>query len=168
MGVGDAVRWTIRPSNELDDYIYKLQKMGNDTEEMIKRSAYPAAGLIYDACISEISAIPVIQKYGKHKMLEGLTADQKDGILDGFGIAKFRNESGFIHVKLGVDGYNSTVTKRWPRGQPNAMILRSVENGTSFMRAHHPIAKAVRSSRQAAIQKMKEQFDEETRKVMGI
>lgn len=162
------MRWTIKPASELDEYIYSLQKMHLNTEEMIKRSVYPAAALVIDACASEISAIPVIEKYERHNYLEGLKADQKEGILDGLGIAKFRNQAGFIHVKIGVDGYNSTVTKRWPRGQPNAMILRSIENGTSFLRARHPIAKAIRSSRQAAEQKMKEQFDEETRKVMGI
>ena len=162
------MRWTIKPTQEMEAYIYKLQEMEKDTEEMIRRAVYPAAGLICDECVAEINSIPVIEKYGRHEMLDGLTLDQKAGILDGFGITTFQNNAGFVHVKLGCDGYNNTVTKRWPRGQPNAMILRSIESGTSFLRARRPIDRATLRTRGKAVILMRQTFDEEVRKVMGL
>ena len=162
------MRWTIKPSQEMDADIFKLQEMGKDTEEMIRRAVYPAAGYICDACIDAIEGIPVIEKYSRNQLLDGITAEQKAGILEGFGITTFQNASGFIHVKLGVDGYNSVVTKRWPNGQPNAMILRSVEKGTSFMRSRSVIKSATLKTRGNAVRIMREAFDEEVRKVMGV
>lgn len=168
MGVGDAVRWTIKPSDQIDEYIYKLDQMHANTEEMIGRSIFPGAAIVTDAIRAGIESIPEAPKQYARGMKTGLTASQKAGLLDGLGIAVMRNDGGFLNVKVGMDGYNSTVTKRWPKGQPNALIIRALESGTSFQMRQPVIAPAIRSSRQPAIQKMKEQFDEETRKVMGI
>ena len=168
MGVGDVVRWTIKPSDQIDEYIYKLDQMHANTEEMIGRSIFPGAAIVTDAIRAGIESIPEAPKQYARGMKTGLTASQKAGLLDGLGIAVMRNDGGFLNVKVGMDGYNSTVTKRWPKGQPNALIIRALESGTSFQARQPVIAPAIRSSRNAAIQKMKEQFDEETRKVMGL
>lgn len=162
------MRWTIKPSDQIDEYIYKLDQMHANTEEMIGRSIFPGAAIVTDAIRAGIESIPEAPKQYARGMKTGLTASQKAGLLDGLGIAVMRNDGGFLNVKVGMDGYNSTVTKRWPKGQPNALIIRSLESGTSFQLRQPVIGPAIRASRQAAIQKMKEQFDEETRKVMGI
>ena len=146
------MRWTIKPSKDIDEYIGKLQRMGMQTEEMIGRSIYPGAAIVTDAIRAGIEGIPEAPAQYARGHKTGLTPAQ----------------NGFINVKVGMDGYNSTVTKRWPKGQPNAMILRSLESGTSFQSKQPVIAPAVRASRNAATQKMREQFDEETRKVMGV
>ena len=162
------MRWTIKPSSEIDEYIYKLDQMHANTEEMIGRSIFPGAAIVTDAIRAGIEGIPEAPSHYARGMKTGLTASQKAGLLDGLGIAVMRNDGGFLNVKVGMDGYNSTVTKRWPKGQPNALIIRALESGTSFQVRQPVIAPAIRSSRNAAIQKMKDQFDEETRKVMGI
>lgn len=170
------MKFTIKASKDLDPWIAKLQRMGENTEEMIGRSIYPGAQIVTDAIRSNIEGIPVVTYKGKKQysngeevsIKTGLTAAQKQGLLDGLGIAAMRNDGGMLNVKVGMDGYNSVVTRTWPSGQPNAMIIRSLEAGTSFMAKHPVIAPAVRSTRAAAMQRMKEQFDEETRKVMGI
>ena len=41
------------------------------------------------------------------------------------------NDNGYINTKIGFDGYNATKTKKYPNGQPNALIARSIESGTS-------------------------------------
>ena len=162
------MRWTIKPSGEIDEYIHKLDQMHANTEEMIGRSIFPGAAIVTDAIRAGIEGIPEAPSHYARGMKTGLTASQKAGLLDGLGIAVMRNDGGFLNVKVGMDGYNSTVTKRWPKGQPNALIIRALESGTSFQVRQPVIAPAIRSSRNAAIQKMKEQFDEETRKVMGL
>ena len=162
------MRWTIKPSGEIDEYIHKLDQMHANTEEMIGRSIFPGAAIVTDAIRAGIEGIPEAPSHYARGMKTGLTASQKAGLLDGLGIAVMRNDGGFLNVKVGMDGYNSTVTKRWPKGQPNALIIRALESGTSFQARQPVIAPAIRSSKNAAIQKMKEQFDEETRKVMGL
>lgn len=162
------MRWTIKPSDQIDEYIYKLDQMHANTEEMIGRSIFPGAAIVTDAIRAGIEGIPEAPSHYAKGQKTGLTRAQKQGLLDGLGIAVMRNDGGFLNVKVGMDGYNSTVTKRWPKGQPNALIIRALESGTSFQARQPVIAPAIRSSRNAAIQKMKEQFDEETRKVMGL
>ena len=162
------MRWTIKPSDQIDEYIYKLDQMHANTEEMIGRSIFPGAAIVTDAIRAGIEGIPEAPSHYARGMKTGLTASQKAGLLDGLGIAVMRNDGGFLNVKVGMDGYNNTVTKRWPKGQPNALIIRALESGTSFQARQPVIAPAIRSSRNTAIQKMKEQFDEETRKVMGL
>ena len=170
------MKFTIKASADLDPWIYRLQQMGENAEEMMGRSIYEGAKIVTDQIRAGIEGIPVAtyrdkQIYSNGEAVgkkTGLTAAQKQGLLDGLGIAAMRNDGGFLNVKVGMDGYNSVVTQNWPSGQPNAMIIRSLEAGTSFMAAYPVIGPAVRSTRGAAMEKMKQQFDEETRKVMGL
>jgi hypothetical protein len=69
-------------------------------------------------------------------------------------------------VKLGFAGYNSTITDKYPNGQPNSMIARSLQSGTSF-RARIPfVDNAVSAKKSACEQKMIETFDKVLAKEM--
>ena len=87
MGVGDSVKWTIKASGEIDDYIHKLEQMHANTEEMIGRAIFPGAAIVADAVRSSIESIPEAPKQYARGMKTGLTASQKAGLLDGLGIA---------------------------------------------------------------------------------
>ena len=41
-----------------------------------------------------------------------------------------------LNTKIGFDGYNDVKTKKYPNGQPNMMIARSINAGTSFRRPY--------------------------------
>ena len=97
-------------------------------------------------------------------MVNGVTASQKEGLLSGLGIAHFRNDGGFINVKIGMDGYNSTRTKQFPNGQPNALIIRSLESGTSFRSRNPVITRATNSAKGAAEAAIQKKMDEEIKK----
>ena len=97
-------------------------------------------------------------------MVNGITPTQKAGLLEGLGIAHFRTDGSFINVKIGMDGYNAQATKKFPRGQPNALIIRSLESGTSFRARNPVITRATNASRGAAEQAIKKQMDEEIKK----
>ena len=156
---------TISPG--IDNYITDLTKLYDESEEICKRSAYMGAKIVADRCRAEISNIPVEserQKRANGGNASGLTGSQKNGLLAGLGIAHFRNDGGFINVKIGMDGYNSTVTKHYPKGQPNAMIIRSLESGTSFRSRNPVITRATNAARGAAEQAIKKQMDEEIKK----
>lgn len=62
-----------------------------------------------------------------------LSVSQKNGLRSGLGVTKIRLRGSVWSVRIGFDGYNSVVTRRWPKGQPNQMIAASCEHGSSAM-----------------------------------
>lgn len=148
----------------IDAYIADLTKLFNDSEEICKRSAYEGARIVADKCRAGIEGLPVRSYSKRSGMVSGVTASQKEGLLAGLGIAHFRNDGGFINVKIGMDGYNSTRTNQFPNGQPNALIIRSLESGTSFRSRNPVITRATNSAKGAAEAAIQKQMDEEIKK----
>ena len=92
--------------------------------------------------------------------MDKLTAQrQKTGILNALGVAPKRTDGDFVNVKIGVDGYNSIKTKKYKKGQPNAMIVRALESGTSFRTRSPFITKAVRKARRETEKAMADAYD---------
>lgn len=156
-------KFTVNPN--IDTYIKDLEKLASESETMMRESIYKGAKLMLDKCISALEALPT-STYEEKKGREfvDLTASQKAGLIEGIGIAKVRYDGTYYNMKIGVDGFNSTRTKKYPRGQPNAMILRSVEAGTYFRSRNPVISKAARACAKAAEEAMKKQLDEEIKK----
>lgn len=151
-----------------EEYALKLSKLGDQIERVAGKAIYEAANIVANEVRKNIDAIPVQNGYVKKgEMRHGIPQPAKDGLKESFGITSMRKDDGFYNVKLGFDGYNKVKTKAWPQGQPNQMIARSVESGTSFMAPHPFMAPAVRRAKPAAEQKMGEVVDEETKKIMG-
>lgn len=140
-------RFTV--GNGINDYIKDLTALATASDEMIRRSVYPAAGIVTDAVKAGIASIPGSM----------LKPGQREGLEAGLGIAPFRDDGGYIHVKVGMDGYNGRITKKYPNGQPNAMIARAINNGTSFSGKYPFIDRAVSSTRAKAEKMMAEEFD---------
>ena len=150
----------------IDRYLEGLSQIVLHSDEDCKRAAYDGAKIVMDAVKARANAIPTVGEDGQHHMSSnhmqrGCTQRQKEGIINGLGIAHFRNDGGFINVKIGVDGYNNVKTKKYPNGQPNAMIARAVESGTSFRNKSPFIAPAVSSSRGAAERAMADTYDKQ-------
>ena len=87
--------------------------------------------------------------------------------MQSFGISSMQDDgTGYLHVKIGFDGYNDIVTQRWPKGQPNQMVARAVESGTPWMQKNDFVRRAVASSRKRAIEYMKKTVDKSIQKIM--
>ena len=93
--------------------------------------------------------------------LTELNAIQRRDLRRGMGIAGFWSEKGSTMTKIGFEGYNSIRTRRWPNGQPNAMIARSLIRGTSWMKANRFTARAAKKARERCIQAMQDRMDRE-------
>lgn len=147
-------KWIV--GHGIDEYLAKLGNLESKSEEMCKRAVFDGAAIVANAVKSNIAGLPVGDpRQGK------VTGPQKQGLLDGFGIASFKNDGGFINVKLGFDGYNSTRNKYFPNGQPNAMIARSLESGSSTYGKHPFIGPAVSKSKASAEAMIKAKIDEQ-------
>lgn len=146
----------------LEEYERQLHKIRDGGRACIGQAIYKGAGIIANQVKANIQALPIddriITQYST-VVSHGIQTAQKQGLLEGFGIAKLEDDGGYRHVKLGFDGYNSVVTKAHPGGQPNSLIARSINAGTSF-RARIPfVDSAVSQKKGAAEEAMKEEFD---------
>ena len=152
----------------IDAYIGQLKKLQNKSDEVIGRAVYDGAAVVADAIRKEIDAIPIIKnrKGSSDHLIDGVTQTQKQGLQDGFGISPVQNDRGFINVKIGFAGYNKTKTKKYPQGQPNALIARAVNSGTSFRKKRRFVDKAVTASRVKAENAMGKSLDVNIEKIM--
>lgn len=148
----------------INEYAEKLKKMSDKAEGMIKRAVYDGAGVVLRAAIAEISALPVIEnRYNVTKLpMRGVTETQKRGLLAGIGLAKMRNDNGFINTKLGFDGYNGVRSQKYPNGQPNALIANAVNSGSSVRVKIPFINRTVKAAKEGAEAAMAERFDADT------
>lgn len=151
----------------LQDYELMLSKIEGVTDEMIGRAVYEGAGIVADAVKQSIQGLPVIRGYGttENPLPGGVTSSQKAGLEDGFGVSHLQDDNGYLNVKLGFAGYNRTKTKKYPNGQPNQLVARGVESGTSWKRKKPFVRPAVNSSRKQAEERMKSVIDEEIAKI---
>lgn len=141
----------------LDKYISDLSQLSNAVDDDLGKAIYAGAQIVADAARAGIESIPV----GKNPIKGEIEQVQKDGLLQGLGIAEMQLKGTELNVKLGMDGYNA-------KGQPNSMILRSIEAGTSWGRPANPVVKrAVSKTRRQAEQAMVKAFEEAISQHMG-
>lgn len=155
-----------------EEYALKLSKLGKDINKVAGKAIFGAADIVANEIKANIANLEA--KHDKYNLAafrkkeKGmLTIAQKKGLLESFGITKMeKNEKGYIDVKLGFDGYNSVKTKTYPKGQPNQLIARTLESGSSFMDPVPFVRPAVNATRRAAKEKMQQVIDEEAKKIM--
>lgn len=156
-----------------EEYALKLSKLGAEMEAVAGKAIHNAAGLVADAIQANISSLPEVdEKYNmiayRKGMKSKLSAKQKEGLKESFGITKMeKDQSGYYNVKLGFDGYNQIKTKKYPKGQPNQLIARVTESGSSYMDKIPFIRTAVSATRRRAVEEIQRIIDEETKKKMG-
>lgn len=157
-------KWVI--GKELEEYLQELQKLEKNSPEIIGKAVYNMADIVADEVKKGIESLPAVPdaeglKAYQAKESPPLTYSQKKGLLDSFGITRMQEDDGYYHVKLGFDGYNNVKTKTYPKGQPNVLIARVTESGSSIKEKHPFIRPAVRRARKRALLKAQEIIEEE-------
>ena len=152
-----------------EEYELKISRLAAAAKDyVIKKTVYEGADVVADAVKASIMSLPVIHGWGteNHPLPGGVTATQKEGLISGFGISPMRDDGGYVNVKLGFDGYNAQETEKYPTGQPNQLVARGTESGTSWKRPHPFVRPAVQKSKAAAIAKMKQTCDAAIAEIM--
>lgn len=148
----------------LDSYISYLQKIYAVTDEAIGEAVYEMAKVVADSVRSGIQALPTVSNRANiatyKKGYSRLSDEEKQGLLDGFGVSPMQDDNGYRNVKLGFDGYNSVKTKKYPNGEPNALIARVTESGSSYREKTPFIRPAVNASKKQAEQAGQMKIDE--------
>ena len=152
----------------IDNYIKQLNKLQQSTKDgVVGKTVYAGAAVVADSVRRAIQDLPVGDGRAQGGgLVDTVTLPQKAGLLDGFGISRMKDDDGFVNVKLGFDGYNSTRTEKYPRGQPNVLIARSVNSGTTFRKKTKFVDKAVNSAKKSAETAMDAACSREIEKIM--
>lgn len=161
--------------NDMDVFVNLIDTTNANINKVIGKSIYPGAKIMADAVQKAVESIPVDNKrHGSRGKRLGITQVQKDGLLESLGIAKITKFKGTRtsgaygwNVKVGFDGYNKVVTKKYKKGQPNAMIARSVNSGTSFMQKYPFMDITVSANASAVEQAIAEEFDKQLEWLWG-
>ena len=95
-----------------------------------------------------------------------LSVTQKQGLIASLGLSTMRDAGGYINTKLGFDGYNAVKTRKYPGGQPNALIARAAESGSVALIKTPFIRPGVKAAKKAAEKAMEKTLDEEIEKIM--
>lgn len=142
-----------------DDYMKRLNELAVKTTSIVKRAVYEGAAVVANEVRNTIAALPVTDRNSPKGEPLGILEYERDGLLEGLGLAKMKDDDGYIYTRVGFEGYNRLKSKKYPKGHPNSMIARSIESGSSA-RAKHPfMSKALRASREKAINAMRVQMD---------
>lgn len=149
----------------IGEYIHGLNKLQLATKDaIIGKTVYAGAEVMADAIRDAISALPEGRE--SEAGFGVVTPAQKRGLLDGFGISPMHDDDGFVNVKLGFAGYNSVKTRKYPKGQPNVLIARAVNSGTTFRKKTRFIDKTVNAKRKATEAAMDAACSREIEKIM--
>lgn len=147
----------------LDEYLSQLERLKANTGSAIGRTIYEGAGLVAKEVAVEIQNLPVNNQYGG----DGITSVQKKGLIEGFGISHAQTDGFYRNVKLGFDGYNGQKTEKYPQGQPNSLIARSVNSGTSYRKKNPFVDRATNRSKKACEVRMGEVLEREIIKIVN-
>lgn len=156
----------------LQEYVEHLQKIGANTPEVIGAGVYAMADVVADSVRKNIEQLPTvkneenIETYHYKTGTSKLSEEEKEGLLDGFGITPMqRDGDGFYNVKLGFDGYNKIKTKKYPKGQPNALIARITDSGSSYRQKTPFMKDAVNGAKKEALEKGKAAVDKKLQEI---
>lgn len=152
-----------------EEYMLKLSKLANGTLTKVCGPAiHDAADLVADAIRAELQNLPTDERWGTQETPNiGPRKVQKRDLLDSLGIASMQeDEKGMLNVKIGWDGYNSVKTARWPNGQPNQMVARAIESGTSWMYKNKFVSRGMSKAKKQALAVMEKRVSEEINKIM--
>lgn len=149
----------------IDEYVRKLENLASYTDKLIGEAVYKGADVVANETKQALQSLPVDNSTNKATRTS-INQIQKNGLIESFGIAKMRNDNGFLNVKTGFDGYNKLISNSYPMGQPNIMIARALESGTSFMPKNRVISRATNRAKKACEEAMKKSLEGNIEKLM--
>ena len=164
---------TIRFS-KLRDYELMLGKIGDASKDICGAAIYEGAKIIADEVKANLVSLKAVSdgdaiRAAKKEEATYITYSAKKGLMKSFGVTPMQKDrDGIYNVKLGFDGYNDVKTKKWPKGQPNQLIARACESGSSAMIKQPFLREAVRKTKKKAESRMAEVLDEKIKNIGGF
>ena len=155
---------------ELEHYASRIARIGENAAAMCGKTVYEMAGIVADKIAANIDAMPYVSdaeglKRYTQKGKADLTYSEKKGLQESLGISKMQDDGGYRNVKIGFDGYNDVKTRKYPNGQPNVMIARAIESGSSVRDKKPFVRPAVNAAKSECLKRAQEIITEEINKI---
>ena len=131
----------------LDEYMAQLEMLGKRSDAVIKPAVYDGADIVVDA----------VKKSLRRTVSENATGDLEESI----GLSRMEEENGFVHTKLGFDGYDRS-------RHPNVVKARALEYGTSKQKKTPFIRPAVNAVTDEVIETMRKKVDMQIKNLMEV
>jgi HK97 gp10 family phage protein len=150
----------------IDEYLSKLNQLGKYSIGLCKRALYDGAAVIADSVRAEVDALPTSDRDAKKGDPQPILEYEKQGLQEGLGVAKMRDEHGVIYTRIDFDGYNRLKSKKYPSGHPNSMVARAINSGTSKRKKNPFMSRAIRKGRAKAEAAMSARMDADINEIM--
>lgn len=152
-----------------EEYLLKLSRLEQNADSIIKQAVYQGAKVVGDAIKGEAEALPVepFRKLGPGEAFTGVTPEEKEAIVQGFGLSDMEQDRSGWNTKAGFAGYvTRQKTKKYPKGTPVPMLVRSIESGSSVRRKIPFVRRAVKASQPQAVRAMGDTVEQEIKQTM--
>lgn len=150
----------------LNETIKMFESLTKNTDEIFEESLRDGGGVVTDIMRAEVSALKTGDVYSDGKQKKRYARPKEvQGLLDSLGYTPVHNDNDKFDIKSGFDGYNSIVTKKYPKGHANQMVANAINKGTSFMQAQPFINKTRRKAQSDAVDAIEKRLDLEIRKL---
>lgn len=146
----------------LNELSAQLGTLTEDVEKALKMGIYDGAHEVFAEVKRQITALPTDDQKSKHR---DITQKQKEGLLSGLYGSDIKVKDGNVWEYISFTGYNDVITDKYPKGQPNIMVARSIESGASYMNKRPFMNKAKNAARARAVEAVKRTFDREIEKL---
>ena len=156
----------------MEAWLSELRRAGEATAPVCEAAVYAGAKVVADAVrqstegLDTVSDAEALSNY-QARVPGKISVSQKIGLVKSLGITPIKDKFGVISAKVGFDGYNDVKTKRWPHGQPNQLIARSCESGSSAMTKQPFVRTAVKRVQGAALIEMERAADQKLKEILG-
>lgn len=148
----------------LTDTLKMLERIEQNTEDIIEAALTGGGGKVTDIMRSEINALKTSEEYKGEGKRYPSAADKK-GLQESLGYTPVKANGSKYDINSGFDGYNSHVTKKYPKGHANQMIANAINKGTSFMQAQPFINRTRNKAKNEAVEAMQEELDKGIKKL---
>lgn len=149
--------------NGLDEVSAMMGDLSEQTEGILKMAVYDGAHEVFEAVRAEIQALPVSERGSKPP--RDITPEQKAGLLSGMYGSTIQTKDGAVYEFISFEGYNNQLSEKYPKGQPNILIARSIESGATYMNKRPFVTKAAKTARPKALAATKNTFEREIAKI---
>ena len=139
----------------MSQYLDELRRLDQATGPLCKAVVYAGASLVADAVRTELETLDrvtdaeALAAWQDRRPVK-ISVTQKIGLIKSFGVTPISDKFGIYSAKLGFDGYNDVKSDRWPNGQPNQLIARACESGSTAMKKQPYMRRAVNRTKHAA------------------
>ncbi len=139
----------------LDKLITQLADLSNVMvfSNEVEKALNKGSDVVADETKRQLIDLPVDDRQFVDGQRDSIRTVQKNALIRGFGISPIQQKKDKVNRKTGV---NRDVNKL---GQPNVVIARRLENGTSYMKKNPVFSRSSKKARSQCLKTMEESLN---------